>query len=155
MEEGRVRLQKLNKKKRKPLIRAGLEEIFGKVGPVRSHPGPQPTFPPSKRPLSPLGPDRLQKESLRTKPSQKSPEVSPPVTVAKVGKLEFCNQSRSLTLKRRQWVVEGRCFKLQHPEVEAGNGRAESKSPTEPRPTCPAARSIPQRGSSSSRDPGN
>lgn len=138
------------------MIRAGLEEIFGKVGPVRNHPGPQPTFPPSRCPLSPLGPEGLQKESLRTNQARRAlRSPPPPVTVAEAGKLEFCNQSRSLTSKRCKWVVQGRCFKLRDPKVEAGSGRAELGSSTELRPTCRAARSISQRGSSCSRDPGN
>ena len=53
----------------------------------------------------------------------------PLVTVAEAGKLEFCNQSCRLTPKGCKWVVEGRCFRLQHPTVPAGGGRWTPSAP--------------------------
>lgn len=43
-------------------------------------------------------------------------------------KLEFCNQSCSQKPKRRIWVLEGHCCRLQHPKVE-GKGQHKPISP--------------------------
>lgn len=124
------RTSEIKKKEKRNLWQTCLGEIPREAIPARRHPGPQPTFPPSKHPLNPSGPDGLQEESLRTKPSQKNPEVlSPRVTVTEAGKREFCNQICSLTPKGRKRIVEGRCFTLQHPKVLAGGARRKPSAP--------------------------